>query len=287
MIAQDLDGSEDSSAKLIAVWGPAGAPGRSTLAINLSAEFACLGLRVLLVDADTYGGSIAGYLELFDETPGFLAACRLAAMDELDDVELARLAHDYDVAPTARVTILSGIVNSARWPEVSATRVRKALSDLRPRFDVIVADVGFNLEEDEEIASDVTAPRRNQATLELLHRADAVIGVASGDVVGLARYIHAHARLGELVTTQHLQTVVNRVVPAEAAAARHTLARFAGISDSFAISEDISAFRRCSRDAAPLCVIAPQSTVRKQVQTFASLIAQRGGITARPIAKAS
>jgi Mrp family chromosome partitioning ATPase len=38
---------------LLAVWGPKGAPGRTTVAVNLAFEAAPL------VDADTYGGAVA------------------------------------------------------------------------------------------------------------------------------------------------------------------------------------------------------------------------------------
>jgi hypothetical protein len=44
---------------LIAVWGPTGAPGRTTVAVNLAFEAAPLAGEVLLVDADTYGGTVA------------------------------------------------------------------------------------------------------------------------------------------------------------------------------------------------------------------------------------
>jgi hypothetical protein len=51
----------DSDARRIvaAVWGPKGAPGRTTVAVNLAFEAAAIGGEVLLVDADTYGGAVA------------------------------------------------------------------------------------------------------------------------------------------------------------------------------------------------------------------------------------
>jgi hypothetical protein len=49
----------DARHLLAAVWGPKGAPGRTTVAVNLAFEAAAAGGEVLLVDADTYGGAIA------------------------------------------------------------------------------------------------------------------------------------------------------------------------------------------------------------------------------------
>ena len=49
----------DERRVLAAVWGPKGAPGRTTVAVNLAFEAAAAGGEVLLVDADTYGGAVA------------------------------------------------------------------------------------------------------------------------------------------------------------------------------------------------------------------------------------
>jgi Mrp family chromosome partitioning ATPase len=48
-----------AAGSVIAVWGPAGAPGRTTLAINIAAEIAAAGHTVALADVDTYSGSVA------------------------------------------------------------------------------------------------------------------------------------------------------------------------------------------------------------------------------------
>jgi Mrp family chromosome partitioning ATPase len=74
---------------LLAVWGPAGAPGRTTIALGLADAFARRGLSTLLLDADPYGGSVATLTGLLDEAPGLAAACRAANAGRLDISRLA------------------------------------------------------------------------------------------------------------------------------------------------------------------------------------------------------
>ena len=72
--------------------GRPGAPGRSTIAIELAVELARGGRHVGLVDADTHAPSIALALGLADEGPGFAAACRQAEFGALDARELTRVS---------------------------------------------------------------------------------------------------------------------------------------------------------------------------------------------------
>lgn len=274
--AFDKEFTEVASARgrVIAVWGPAGAPGRTSIAINIASESALLRERVLLIDADTYGGAIAGYLELFDEAPGFLAASRLAAADNLDRAEIDRLTHRFEVG-AASISIMSGIVSPRRWPELTGARVRAALEVLREHFDLIVCDVGFNLEQDEEISSDVTSPRRNQATLEILGVADQVIAVTAADVIGVARFIQSLELLKTTVVAPEVTVVANRVRQSRSANAsivRHTLRRFAGLSDVSVINDDRSVFMNALDRAVPLCVAAPKSAVRAQFVELARAV---------------
>ena len=85
------DGVEPGSGRVVAVWGPTGAPGRTTIAVTLATELAALGIPTVLVDADTYGGSVAA-LSFLDEAPGIAAATRAADQGTLDLPTLARLA---------------------------------------------------------------------------------------------------------------------------------------------------------------------------------------------------
>ena len=87
--------------QIVAVWGPTGAPGRTTVAVSLADEAGRLGIPTLLIDADVYGGVVAQYLGLLDESPGIAAAARSASAGTLDAAALARIA--WAVTPNLRV----------------------------------------------------------------------------------------------------------------------------------------------------------------------------------------
>jgi Mrp family chromosome partitioning ATPase len=76
--------------RVVAVWGPAGAPGRTTVAIGVADEAARLGVTTLLADADPYGGTVAPTVGLPDEIAGLALASRDAVAGRLGTVQLAQ-----------------------------------------------------------------------------------------------------------------------------------------------------------------------------------------------------
>ena len=268
--------------RLIAVWGPTGAPGRTTVAINLAAELAEQGQRVLLIDADSYGGAIAPMLGLVDEAAGFAAVCRLAESDQLTIAEIERLSHPVSTG-SHNMSVLSGIVRPDRWPELSAERVRKVIGAVREHFDAIVVDVGFNLETDEEITSDLFAPRRNASTLTVLKHADCIVEVASADALGIARFIRAHDVLVEEFPESLRVIVLNKVrsgLDARGSAqAASTLSRFAGLHEVNELVADDKAMTSSYAAGRPLSSAVKNSKLRKQVQKLAGLFSQESSVT--------
>ena len=211
---------EDSAATLagaaaspvvVAVWGPTGAPGRTTVAVNLAAEYALLGHRTVLVDADTYGPSVAACLGLLDDAAGLAQAARAADRGDLDERRLADCAARIRVAG-AELSVLTGLSRPDRWPELRSSAVAHVLQAARGHWDRVVVDVGFCLEEDEELSFDIPAPQRNAATLAALRAADRILAVGGGCAVSLPRLMRTIPALVDTVggTTQ-VQVVVNRV----------------------------------------------------------------------------
>ncbi|GAA4346976.1 AAA family ATPase [Angustibacter luteus] len=233
--------------RVVAVWGPTGAPGRTTVAIGLAAELAGGGASTLLVDGDTYGPSVAQSLGLLDESSGLAAAARAADRGSLD---LATLAGH---APWVgeRLRVLTGVTRPDRWPELRAGSVRAVLELARSLATWTVVDVGFCLEQDEELAFDTAAPRRNGATLSALSVADVVLAVGSADPVGLQRLVRGLGDLAELRDEPPV-VVVNRLRAGPVGTnpgrrVRDALRRYADVSHPVLVVHD-----QASLDAAML-----------------------------------
>lgn len=259
---------------VIAVWGAAGAPGRTMLSISVAAELASRGYSVALCDADTYSASIAPTLGILDEAPGFAAACRLAGNESLNRVELERIGSRYGTAMTG-FWVLTGISTPSRWPELSAQRVEEALTECRRWADFTVVDTGFSLEGDEEISSDLLAPRRNAATIAALGVADQVLAVGSADPVGLSRFLRGYSDLIELVGADEVTVVINKLRASAiglnpVGQVQQTLKRFGGINDAVLIPADHAAMDSAILVGKTLREVAPKSAVQVAVAQLVS-----------------
>ena len=282
---------ERERGRIVAVWGPAGAPGRTTAAIALAAELALLGQRVALVDADTTSAAIAPALGLLDESPGFAAAARLARAGSLTVDELDRIAQP---VPTMGgvVRVLTGIGRASRWPELGADRVTEVLARCRDWADATVVDIAASLERDEEISSDLFAPRRHAATLATLEAADDVVVVAGGDPVGVARLVRALPELREVAPQARLRVVVNKVRPgamgvAPERAVRETLRRLAQVTPEACWPFDGRAADAALLEGRPLADVAGRSRLRRRVQELALALAPRQAPVSRAALRAA
>ncbi len=257
---------------VIAVWGPAGSPGRTTLAIGIAAEIAARGHSVALADVDTHGASVAPALGMLDEAPGFAAACRLAGSDTLNSAELERIAQRYE-SPLGGFWVLTGIGRPSRWPELSADRVAKTIAQCRAWVDYTILDTGSSLENDEEISSDLFAPRRNAATVTAVHEADHVIAVGSADPVGLSRFLRSHVDLVEAASTHSVTVVMNRIRASAIGMnpngqVTQTLSRFGGIESPVLVPWDMNAMDGAVLSGRTLADSAPRSPARAAIRDF-------------------
>ncbi len=274
--SEPVEGADaPSSGVVVAVWGPTGAPGRSTTALGLADVLATRTLTglasgapgVLLVDADPYGGAVAQLAGMLDEAPGLAAACRAGNAGTLDVARLAGCCRE--LLPGLRV--LTGLDDAARWPELRPAALELVLRLARRTAAVTVVDCGFGLDDADPFAETLPV-RRNAATLTALRAADRIVMVVSADPVGLARAVRAVAQLadvlgvapGELVGSERLVVVVNRLRPGLASGdptrgVGEALDRHAGIAVGATLPLDQDAVDRSFGQGRLLSEAAPDS----------------------------
>lgn len=255
---------------LIAVWGPTGAPGRTSVAVTLADEAARAGMPALLVDADTHGGAVATHLGLLDDVSGIVVACRQADAGTLDATALAAAARTVD----GRLRVLTGIATPSRWAELRPVALTRLWESCRATPGLTVVDAGFGLECDEELLHDTRSPRRHAATLTAVAAADAVVAVGGADPVGIDRLVSGLEDLRRIAPDTPVHVVVTRVRRSVLGSdpegqVREALRRHAGVSEVTLVPEDRSAYDACLREGRTLAEVAPRSSARGVLREFA------------------
>jgi len=278
--AQTVTASPGAKGRIIAVWGPAGAPGRTLVAANIAGELAAEGHSVLLVDADSYGASVAALLGLLDEAAGLAQACRLADQGLLDADALLRIA---TTVPTkaGSLRVLTGITRADRWTELRAAALTLVLERAREIADVTVVDTGFCLEADDELGFDSGAPRRNAATLRSLELADTVFAVGAADSIGVPRLVRGLAELQAAVPQAAPQVVLNKV--RTSAVGRSPERQLRAAWERYGPSAPLSAFLPSDPAASDAALLsgalllesAPESELRHAIAILVCAPAQR------------
>ena len=268
---------------LIAVWGPQGAPGRTTVAIGVAGALARQGLRVCLVDADTYAPSAAMALGVVADVSGLVVACHRADLDSASPESIGALA----IPAGDRLSILTGLTEPAQWSDLRGRACPVLWSHLRAAFDACVVDTGFCLDPPEE--GQWSRPR-NAAGRSAVECADRVIAVAEGSAMGAARLVAAwpHARS---LAGGRVQVVRNRVARRAALPSSrawgHAI-RSGGIdADVREIPDDPKAVRRAWDQARTPNEVAPRSRLSQALDGLAAglrLSPARVGLTTRLVA---
>jgi len=278
--AQTVTASPGAKGRIIAVWGPAGAPGRTLVAANIAGELAAEGHSVLLVDADSYGASVAALLGLLDEAAGLAQACRLADQGLLDADALLRIATTVPTKAGA-LRVLTGITRADRWTELRAAALTLVLERAREIADVTVVDTGFCLEADDEVGFDSGAPRRNAATLRSLELADTVFAVGAADSIGVPRLVRGLAELQAAVPQAAPQVVLNKV--RTSAVGRSPERQLRAAWERYGPSAPLSAFLPSDPAASDAALLAgalllecaPESELRHAIAILVCAPAQR------------
>jgi MinD-like ATPase involved in chromosome partitioning or flagellar assembly len=197
--------------RVVAVWGPHGAPGRTTVAIGLAAEAAASGVATTLVDADPYGGAVGQHLAVLDEASGLLAAVRLVNAGQLDVARLATAARMLGARGLGDgLRLLTGLPRPDRWQEVRPHTLTGVLDVAAALTPLVVVDAGFGLDL-RSLDGRPGAVSRDQLSMTTVGHADAVVVVASADPIGLTRLARSLLDLREVRPGGPDVVVVNRM----------------------------------------------------------------------------
>jgi MinD-like ATPase involved in chromosome partitioning or flagellar assembly len=246
----------------------------------MAGELAATGKAVLLVDADSYGASVAGALGLLDEAAGLAQACRLADQGLLDAEGLLRVATPV-ATKSGTFRVLTGITRADRWTELRASALGLVFEKAREIADYIVVDTGFCLEADEELSFDTMAPRRNAATLRSLEMADILYAIGSADPIGVPRLVRALSELEGAVPHSSPKVVLNKV--RASAVGRSPERQLRDAWDRFGPSEGIAAFLPTDNPASDAAMLsgsllleaAPESGLRHAIAELVCAPVQR------------
>jgi MinD-like ATPase involved in chromosome partitioning or flagellar assembly len=256
---------------LVAVWGPIGSPGRTTVALTVADEAARLGVGSVLADADTYGATLALRLGLLDDVSGLAAACRAAASGRLDDAALVRSTQ---LLPSG-LRVLTGLPRVDRWSELRPAALDEVWSVCRSVAQLTVVDVGFGIEHDPETDFDPTVPERDGAARSTLAAADAVLCVGRCDPVGVVRLLRSLPDVRSVAPTARLVGVLvasprDRWRPDDGEAARRLLAERAGLTEAVLVQDNRSAVAASAWAGATLAEHAPTAPARLAMAELAA-----------------
>jgi cellulose biosynthesis protein BcsQ len=179
---------ERNPGRLIAVWGPAGAPGRTTTAMLLAQGLSALA-RTVIIDADTAAPSLALKLGLAEDLSGLIIACRHA---EAGSLTIRTLTTSMSVI-SERYFALTGLAHARRWPELRPAALVRVFDQARAEFSYCVVDVGASFG-----AADALTPSPSAAADVALAAADVIVAVCHADPLGVARFLSGLPDLIEL-----------------------------------------------------------------------------------------
>ncbi|MCF8549532.1 MAG: hypothetical protein K9G09_01355 [Pontimonas sp.] len=192
--------------QIIAVWGPAGSPGRSTLALCLAATMARRHQRVIVVDGDSYAPSLAPILGLQETHSGVQSLSRHARLETVEAKTLEACAVHYSLGRES-FSIVTGLNSPAHYLDCGSLAWSLALTTLRQAGHTLVVDLAAPLLQLQ--GETIGGPMRNALTLATLDLADRVLAVANPTPLSILRLSRDWPRLSELADAARLDVCHN------------------------------------------------------------------------------
>lgn len=256
--------------EIIAVWGPKGAPGRTTVAIELACALAATGEETVLVDADPYAGDVLQMLGVVEELPSLLWGVAAAADDQITSATiLGELRRIGSKGPL----VLPGLPRAELWTEIGEFGFANLIKLLANGSRFVVLDIGFCIEDATHTGS--ARNNRNRMARATLERADRVLAVCRADPIGLKNFIWSFDSLREIVDEDRISILLNRSHAAEHRETVELLERHTGRRPVIAIPDRPSECRRALTQGGSLHEVRPSSDICTQVRVLTEKLGGR------------
>ena len=249
--------------RTLAVIGPSGGSGTSTIAVNLATLFARQSSSVLLLDLQLNTGDLSALLDL---KPEYTIADLCKNLDRLDYELIKRVVTTH----SSGLCLLAAPRTTEELNQVKTPTVRQILTLIKPHYQNIVVDLQASYQDDQA---------------ELLRNCDTVILVMRLDFVSLRntrRMIDHLERLG--LPRESIQLVVNRLgQPKELPLSKVEEAFNRKITHQ--LPDDPRAVNGANNNGVPVVIEAPNSKVSKGLERLAqslSTLSSRGSNSSVP-----
>ena len=263
---------DERGGRIVLVWGPHGAPGRSTVAASLAHGLAaCSG--AILVDADVEAPSLVQLLGMPEDSSALAGAARLATHGRLDAESFRGI-----LAPAGGgLLLLGGLGRSGRWRELPPASMTEVWAQCRRAAAWTVVDVAGG-PADDDVDDFTLEPGRGAVTADLVSHADVILVVGGADPVGVRRLLQLLDEMGASMNPAgRVEVVINRVRasaagPSPQQALREALARFGGLEDIVLLPDDAATADACLLQGCTVLEQAPASALGKALSALVDRI---------------
>lgn len=154
---------KNDKGKIITVTSTKGGVGKTIITLNLAGIYSKLGYKVLVIDFDLYGGSIATYLNSNNEKTIF---------NLVEDLTYNRYESldDYTFKYNDNISIISSVKDPRSASKISSKYIPLVLNNAIYKYDIILIDTSHIL---------------NEINIVTLDNSDTILYVLSNDVFDL------------------------------------------------------------------------------------------------------
>lgn len=261
--APDPKDEDRERGRSIALWGSKGAPGRTTLAIELAFVLAADDPSTILIDGDPWGGDVIQALGV-EPGPSIIWAAQCMLDEQGGSPQLERgLTRVGQRGPV----LVPGLARPSLWQDLSFDGWRRLLGWSSANFSHVVVDTGSTFTTGHEQDRRPSREAIDEATVS---SADLVVCVVRADPIGVRNFLCEYPLLEERIDPARVRLVLNRVNAEDAGSLARTIKQQTGLYPVAQIPDAPQVVRAAVRRGRSMLEIYPDSVAVGAVRDLAA-----------------